>query len=110
MAQVFLGLGLSSGDAIKPTEHVLGGRRYRIELTWYGRASAWLLDLRSSDGTLLLAGIAVRVGQVLTRPHVGDALPGEGFGKLMAIDTSNAGTDPGRDDLGTRVKLAYEDP
>lgn len=109
MAMVTLGLGLGDGHPIKPTEHVLDGRRYLIKLSWYGRAETWLLDIRSASGTMLLAGIPVRVGQDLLRPHVGDALPGEGLGSLVAIDTSGSGTDPGRNDLGTRVKLVYSE-
>lgn len=108
MAQTFLNLGLGGGDAIKPTEHVLDGRRYLLKLSWYGRAEAWMLDIRSSTGVVLLAGIPIRVGQDLLRPHVGDALPGEGHGKLIVLDTSSSGIDPGRNDLGTRVRLVYE--
>lgn len=107
MATVILSLGLGDDAAIKPTEHVLDGRRYLFELTWYGRAEVWMLDVRSSDGTMLLAGIPVRVGQDLLRPYVGDALPGEGHGQLVAVDTSGVGVDPGRYDLGTRVVLVY---
>lgn len=107
MATIRLSLGLGDDAAIKPTEQVLDGRRYLFELSWYPRAEAWMLDLRSSDGTSLLAGIPVRVGQDLLGPHVGDALPGEGHGSLVPVDTSGSGTDPGRDDLGTRVVFDY---
>lgn len=109
MAMTTLGLGLGGGDPIKPTEHILDGRRYLLKLSWYARASTWLLDIRSSTGTMLLAGIPVRVGQDLLRPHVGDDLPGDGHGSLVAIDTSGSGTDPGRNDLGTRVVLVYSE-
>jgi hypothetical protein len=106
MAYVYLGMAVSD-DPITPTEHVLDGRRYLFERTWVDRAETWFLDIRDAEGTILLQGIAIRVGQNLLAPHVGDDLPGEGRGALVALDTAGTGTDPGRDDLGTRVKLIY---
>lgn len=94
-------------DPIKPTEHVFDGRRYRIRVWWVGRAEAWMLDLAAADGTPLLSGLPIRVGQDLLRPHVGADLPGNGHGALVAFDTSGSGTDPTRDDLNTRVRLIY---
>jgi hypothetical protein len=94
-------------DDKKWTQHVLDGRTYRLRFRWIEKASAWLLDLLDSRGEPLLVGIPVRVGQSLLLPHVGESLPGRGYGQIIARDSSSQGQDPGVSDLGIRVKLTY---
>ena len=94
-------------DARRWTEHVLDGRRYRLRCRWIEKASLWLLDVLDRQGNPLLVGLPVRVGQSLMLPHVGEELPGFGFGQIVAIDTSKQGQEAGRDDLGVLVWLVY---
>lgn len=94
-------------DARKWTEHTLDGRIYRIRCRWVEKPSLWLLDLLDRQGEALVVGMVVRVGQSLVLPHVGEALPGRGYGQIVAIDSSSRGQDPGREDLGVRVRLVY---
>jgi hypothetical protein len=89
------------------TLHVLDGRSYRLQVRWLPGSRMWLLDVLDVEGVALLTGIPIRVGQSLLRPHVGERLPGRGFGQIIAIDTSQRGADPGRDDFNTRVRLVY---
>lgn len=101
---------LAVGDRpIKPSEQKLDGVRYLFSVRWSARGESWLLTIRSAAGTILLAGLPLRVGQDLLRPHVDVALPGAGRGRLHVLDTSGSGTDPGRDDIGPhpRVRLVY---
>ena len=89
------------------TSHTLDGRTYRLRVRWLPRIATWVLDVADAEGVDLLLGVPIRPGQSLLRPHVGERLPGRGYGQLIAVDTSGKGHDPGRDDLGTRVQLVY---
>lgn len=105
---IWLDLALGS-KAENTVDYVLDGRRFRINARWVGRANSWVLALHDADGNQLIAGVPVRSGVSLLRPHVGSAFPGTvaGRGHLVAVDTSRRGVDPGRNDLGVRVRLAY---
>jgi hypothetical protein len=94
-------------DDRKWTEHDLDGVRFRLRCRWIEKASLWLLDLLDRQGEPLLVGMVIRVGQMLTFPHIGETLPGRGYGVIIARDTSSQGQDPGDEDLGRRVKLTY---
>lgn len=91
----------------KWTQHTLDGRIYRIRCRWIDKASLWLLDLLDRQGDPLIVGIPIRVGESILLPHVGEALPGFGYGQIIARDSSGRGLDPARNELGFRVKLTY---
>lgn len=82
----------------------LEDRSFTLELRWNDRAGAWFLSVYDSAGAPLVSGRRVVLGSPLLGHGVSSALPP---GDLLAIDTTDAGTDPGRDDFGTRVVLAY---
>ena len=91
----------------KWTQHTLDGRVYRLRVRWIEKASEWILDLLDRQGVALLTGIPIRVGQSLLLPYVGEALPGRGYGQIVVRDSASKGGDPGKSDLGVRVKLTY---
>lgn len=106
--RIVLPLQLDGADnKRKWTSHVLDGRSYRLRVRWLPGSRMWLLDVLDVEGVALLTGIPIRVGQSLLRPHVGERLPGRGFGQIIAVDTSQRGADPERDDLDSRVQLVY---
>lgn len=107
--RIVLELRVAETDDVRRrwTQHTLDGRAYRLRVRWLPLVSTWVLDLMDAEGVALLLGIPVRPGQSLLRPHVGERLPGRGFGQIIAVDTSGRGRDPERDDLGTRVQLVY---
>lgn len=82
---------------------LLDGREFVVELRWNERAGAWFMAVSDAEG-LILAGRRVVVDFPLLSRFASPRLPD---GELFAIDTSGAGLDPGRDDLGSRVDLVY---
>jgi len=87
----------------------LGDRVYRVRLRWCTRTEAWYLDLESTAGESLLAGVRVVPGLNLLAPYQADTsiLPD---GKLIcgAYDgRGRGGEPPGRDSLGSSHFLAY---
>lgn len=91
----------------------LDGKPYRILYAYNTREAYWTIGISLDDGTELLRGIALRVGQGLLRKFakliastkVDEQLPP---GEIVAIDTSGQDLDPGRDDLRNgRVQVVY---
>jgi hypothetical protein len=82
----------------------LEGRTFSFEFAWNERSEAWFLTVRDADGVDLAAGRRVVLGANLLGRSASAALPP---GMLLAVDTSGANTDTGRDDLGSRVKIVY---
>ena len=70
---------------------------YALRLMWSERASCWLLDVRSEDGTAL----------ALARPMVGGTVLNLGLGVPDGALVVVGDRDPQRYDLGTRCKLVY---
>jgi hypothetical protein len=70
----------------------------------------WMCSLSQADGTLILAGQALRNGTNVIGGYAGDSrFPGDGRGALLARDLSGSGRDPGRNDLdpGSMVRLVW---
>lgn len=93
----------------------LDGRRYRFVARWNPRApnrdaagndveGAWFLSIFDELGRPLIYGVRVSTGVPLARwlRH-----PLTRAGCIIAADTSGKYVDPGRFDLGTRVKLLH---
>ena len=118
------------GELGSSTRAKLDGVEYVIQLLWLSEApripryaedappppvvlgdpGVWVLTLAQSDGTVLIAGQALRHGVNVLAPYKGDArFPGGGAGRLLAWDSSGDGNDPGREDLdpGSSVRLVY---
>lgn len=99
-------LPLDSSYAERPVRTKLDGVFYWLRLTWNPRESIWTLSISDADDNPLAHGLALRV----ETPLLGRTLRGlEGFpsGDIVPIDTSGQQTDPGRDDIGERVRLIY---
>lgn len=83
---------------------VLEGTTYTFAVRWNGRASSWFFDLYDSNGDIIIAGVRIVLGVILGRRSTDPRMPN---GAIRAVDLSQSGTEAGRDDLGTRVKLYY---
>lgn len=81
----------------------LDGAVYLLGFHWNARAAAWFFDLASADGTLVLSGRPLRVA----RPIYIDVRDGVPPGAFVVIDTGTANEDPGRNDLGKRVRVYF---
>jgi hypothetical protein len=76
----------------------LDGTDFILDFNWNGRLSMWLLDLKRSDDTLLVAGIGLTINRPLfERFRYIEGMP---LGELMAVDVSERIAVPGYYDLG----------
>ena len=84
----------------------LVGVPFELSFRWNARASSWVFGLASADGTRLADGLTVRAGSLLYAFEI-DKSP---LGLFFAHDTAGQGADPGRDDLGARVRVYFMEP
>lgn len=82
------------------------GASFLLSFHWNARAESWVFGLSSEDGTPLLAGVAVRSRSLLYK----FVLPGFPLGLFYVLDTGVVGEDPGRLDLGSRVRVVFLEP
>lgn len=85
----------------------LGSRDYLLTFDWNGRDGHWYLDIALEDETMVAAGIKIVLGTRLLRSVYG---PNRPEGEIIAVDTTGSHRDPGLEDLGSRVILAYLEP
>jgi hypothetical protein len=86
----------------------LEGVRYRLKVYYSFRAAIWQLDVQTDRETDLLLGLKlVPDWPLIARFKINGLPPGE----FRAVDTSEEGLPPGRDDFGSnrRVRLRYEE-
>lgn len=79
-----------------------------FEVNWNSRDESWYISISDIEATPIISGVKVVSGPDLlgnVRDRTG--LP-EGF--LVALDTSQAQSRAGRNDLGDRVKLVFMFP
>jgi hypothetical protein len=80
----------------------LGDDKYVFDARWNERGQVWTADItRDADQVQLIAGVPLLAGQDLLAPY---AL---GIGGLVVADLSLKDTDPGPDDFGERVIVAW---
>jgi len=86
----------------------LDGVRYRLKVYYSFRQSIWFFDLMTDRETDLLVGVKIVPDWGLISRFKIDGLPP---GEIIAIDTSETGLPPGRDDFGLdrRVRLVYRE-
>lgn len=81
----------------------LDGESFTLAFRWNFRSAAWYLSISNVDGPIV-QGIRITVGTSLLH-YVGHADKPPGV--LMAVDTAGTDIDPGKTELGDRVKLMY---
>ena len=82
----------------------LDGDRFVLNFEWNDRALGWFLDIDNEAGERLISGVRISVNFPILNRYVIDGLP---KGILIALDSTAAGIDPLREDLGDRVRLVY---
>jgi hypothetical protein len=81
----------------------LDGVSFRFDFAWNPRGSFWSFILYDAAANPLVRRRVV-VGFPLLARFKDVRMP---YGELVAIDTTQQGTDPGIDELGARVQLVY---
>jgi hypothetical protein len=89
----------------------LDGKPYVFGLSWSERAESWYLDVSlqrdNAEPTPIVLGMRLSIGYPLLVAVTTDGRPP---GEIFPVDVSGGfGEDPGRYDLGTRVRLVYYD-
>lgn len=99
-------LPLDSDDAKYTIDITLSGILLRYSFYYNGRGDFWTLDVYDTDDNPIVGGIKLVADWELWGQFNDARLPP---GPLYCVDTSGQGTDPGADDLGSRVILVYDD-
>ncbi len=97
-------LPLDSADPHYTLELDLEGSRFVAILDWNERDASWYFSLELPDGTQLLDGHRMVIGQPLLRRIKDSRRP---KGDIILLDTSGEQLDAGRDELGGRVVALY---
>jgi hypothetical protein len=84
----------------------LEGVSYELQLLYNLRSDSWSLNVFNASGDLLAGSIKAVVNFPLLKYFTDLELP---TGDLYFWDQSGSNTDPGRNDLGTRVLLVYKE-
>jgi len=84
----------------------LEGTRFTFALRYNTRAARWIMDVKQSDGTILLAGLPLVLGTDLIGRFQDVNLP---QGNLFLINLGSQYTECGRDDLGENCLLMYQE-
>lgn len=85
----------------------LDGTFYRFQYKWNPRDTSWYLDIADDKGSATVRNLRMVIGDDILAPHRSlgqDACP---QGNLSVIDTSGAGLEALREDLGVRVIVDY---
>jgi hypothetical protein len=83
----------------------MGGRPYRLALTWNTRGAFWTLGVFLTDDTPIVTATKLVADWDLFSQFNDDRLPP---GRLLLVDLETSGL-PVRYDLGTRCILVYDD-
>lgn len=107
MSARVINVGASSASPWSRQRVSLDGRDFVIDLDWNGREGAWFAHVSTAAGELVCGGRKLVAGGTVGRGVEGD--PRAPGGRFKVVDTSGQSLDPGIDDLGGRVLLAYID-
>lgn len=84
----------------------LDGNIYILGFRFNTRLNTWMMSISGEDGTELLKNIPIHTYSDITAQYVDSALP---QGIFLAYDTEGELANAGRNDLGNRVQLLYQE-
>ncbi len=76
-----------------------------FDVRWNSRDEAWYLDIYEDDDTVIALNVKLVLGVSLGRKSRHPFFQSH---TMIAVDTTGSGTDPGYDDLGSRVQIIVE--
>lgn len=92
-------------DASFKIRTILEEAQYVLRFDWNERQARWCLSIMDSDEVPLIMGIVLNINnEFLSR----FALKGMPPGRMILYDLSGKNAECGRDDIGTRCVLIYE--
>lgn len=95
---------LQQGVAYYRVNTQLLGVSYLLDFYWNAYAESWWLSVYDAQEHPIRTGIRCVLGTFLARTA---QLPPFNQGALVCVDTSGQALDPGFNDFGSRVKLAF---
>ncbi len=99
-----LQLPISSTNANYRFRTRIEGIDYTFRFRYGSREDSWFMDIRSSEDTLILAGIRVVVGVDLTQSFKHLDIP---QGPILAENLENSFQEPNRNNFGSEVLMIY---
>jgi len=84
----------------------LDGTTYTLYFNYNDRMGKWMVAVGDEQGAVIIGYVPIIVNWPLFNRFKDDALPP---GTLAAYDSANTNLDPGRFDLGERVRMVYEE-
>lgn len=104
-----LEIPVDSVDANFDLQVTLDSVALLLTFRWNARAEAWYLDIATAEGEVIAASRKVVIDWPLMMRGFRDSDGRLPTGELYALDTSGQGLRPGRNDLGGRVRLYYDE-
>lgn len=84
----------------------LDGEIFVLDYEYNSRMGKWLLQIEDEEGEVLIAHAPIIVNWPIFERFIQEELPA---GVIAAYDSSGQNEDPGRFDLGSRVKMIYRE-
>jgi len=84
----------------------LDGTVYGFVFRYNTRSGTWMMDVRSTDDDVLVAGIAVRMGVNLLGQYSDERFP---LGRLFTVNFVEAYVEADRNNFGRDVRVIYEE-
>lgn len=100
-----LEIPLSKEDNSFKIRVILEGIQLVLRLDWVERDLRWTISIFDAQETALVVGLPMNINTELIARFEIDGLPP---GKLFLYDSSGGWAEAGRDDLGDRAKLLYQ--
>jgi len=82
----------------------LEGLVYGFNVSWNDRLGRWVMSIYDGSDQPLVESVPVMAGPRIMEQYVTEGLP---RGGIIFLDTSGESIDPGRMDLGDRVRMFY---
>jgi hypothetical protein len=85
---------------------ILEEKTYIFEFKFNGRSQLWSMSIHDEENNFLVTDIMLFHNVDLIARYKNENLPP---GRFIVFDTENESKNPGRNDLGLRVKLLYKE-
>lgn len=98
-------LPVDSSSTAYSFEAALDGTSFLFTVNWNERDLSWYISISDTDGINLIGDVRLAVGSELL--HLVQDPVRKPQGAIVVYDTTADQIDPGRNDLGDRVRIGY---
>lgn len=105
MAAKMIKIQVPENSAYSEMPLTLRGVTYGFTMRWNWRGQGWTADWQALSGTVLVAGVPLKVGRNAIAPFLESAsLP---YGALIVADATGANKDPGLNSFSSTHQLLF---